>query len=310
VTSPKRHHYLPQFYIDAFCRSGKIWVYDRQKDQFRQQTPPNTAVIGHYYSIAAPDGEKDTELESVLAQVESEAKPIIAKVSDGRRISDQEKANLAYFIAWLYARVPEFQATYEDLSEELYKKILRQAFATVEETQRLVESHPALKDHPITISAKRLHEFVQGGDYEIKTHRNLSLMMSIETAQDLWNYFVQMNWVFCRAEAGSHYITTDTPVCLIPPVVKPGPAWMGTGLLTPGAAKLVPLTSNTALLMGDRGTRMVHRATEAWRVRDGNLALAVRCHRYLLGPDEAELRDLVSTTGIAGTEPPPRIRMV
>ena len=113
MTRPKRHHYLPQFYIEGFCHSGRIWVYDRQADKYRHQTPQNTGVIGHYYSIAGPDGEKDTELEGVLAQVESAAKPIITKVTERQEISEQEKADLAHFVAWLYARVPDFQKTYE-----------------------------------------------------------------------------------------------------------------------------------------------------------------------------------------------------
>jgi Protein of unknown function (DUF4238) len=304
---PKRHHYLPRSYLNRFTRSGKLWVYDRQEDKYLHQTPHNTAVIGHYYSITTPAGEKDTELEGVLAQVEGVAQRVIAKADSGADISPQEKADLAYFIAWLYARVPEFQETYDHVSEQFWKLVARQTFATVEATERILREHPAGTDYP-SLTAEKLHAFVHGDDYTVKTHRHLSLLKTIESAQDLWEYFVQMDWIFCHAEAGSHYVTSDTPFCLLPPRVKTGPAWMGTGLLTPGAGKFIPLTATTALLMGDRGDRIVHRDTEAWRVKDANLAVTVRCLRYLLGQDKAVLRDLVETTKIAGTRLKPRIR--
>ncbi len=309
VTSPKRHHYLPRFYLNRFTRSGKLWVYDRHEDTYRPQTPQNTAVIGHYYSITTPTGEKDTELEGVLAQMEGVAEKVIAKADARADITPQEKADLAYFVAWLYARVPEFQATFEQASEYFWKLVARQTFATVEDTERILREHPAGKDYP-DLTADKLHEFIHGDDYTVQTHRHLSLLQTIEFAQDLWQYFVQMNWIFCHAETGSAFITSDTPFCLLPPLKQTGPAWAGTGLLTPGATKFIPLTASTALVMGDRGDHVVHRDSEAWRVRDGNLALTVRCLRYLLGPDEATLRDLVTTTKIAGTKLKPRIKFM
>lgn len=307
MASPKRHHYLPQFYLEYFTQSGKLWVYDREEDKYLHQTPKNTAVIGHYYSIPLPSGENDTELEAVLAQVESVAAKVIAKADAREEISVQEKADLSYFIAWLYARVPEFQANYEYASEQMWKLVARQTFATVEDAKRLLSDHPAGKDYP-NLSAEKLHEFIHGDEYTVKTDRRLSLLHSIEFAQDLWSYFAQMNWIFCHAEAGSAFVTSDTPFCLLPPLKKTGPAWAGVGLLTPGATKFIPLTPRTALIMGDRGEHTVHQDSEAWRVVDVNHAVTERCMHYLLGPDEAVLRDLVTTTKIAGTKLKPRIK--
>jgi len=66
MAAPKRHHYLPRFYLKRFAQAGKLWVYDRQEDKYRHQTPQNTAVIGNYYSFTTPTGEKNTDLEGVV----------------------------------------------------------------------------------------------------------------------------------------------------------------------------------------------------------------------------------------------------
>lgn len=308
MATPKRHHYLPLFYLNRFTRSGKLWVYDRHEDIYRRQTPENTAVIGHYYSFRTPTGEKNTELEAILSQMESVATNVIAKADARSDISAQEKADLAYFIAWLFARVPEFQETHDQVWEHLLKVLARQMFATVEDTTRLFE-HPTEGERP-HLTAEELHAFIHSDDYTLSMHRHLSLMHSIQVAQEMWKYFAQMTWMFVHPEAGSEFITSDAPFCLLPPLEKGDPAWMGTGLLTPGATKFIPLTPSTALLMGDPGEHVVHRDSEAWRVRDGNLAVTVRCRRYLLGPDEDVLRELVATTKIGGTELKPRVQFM
>jgi len=51
MSKPKRHHYLPQFYLDKFSRSGSLYIFDRELNEYREQTPTNTAVKSHYYAL-------------------------------------------------------------------------------------------------------------------------------------------------------------------------------------------------------------------------------------------------------------------
>jgi hypothetical protein len=62
--NPKRHHFLPEFYLNGFARDGLLWLYDRGRKQYRRQTPHNTAIIGHYYTFENEKGEKDYSVEN------------------------------------------------------------------------------------------------------------------------------------------------------------------------------------------------------------------------------------------------------
>lgn len=61
---PKRQHYLPKFYLEGFCKDGKLAVYDRESDEVRVQQPLNTGVIGHLYTFEDSEGRKRLELET------------------------------------------------------------------------------------------------------------------------------------------------------------------------------------------------------------------------------------------------------
>src|ERR1043165_1464790 len=68
MAKPKRHHYLPEFYLAGFtldgARESTFTVFDRDECQFREQTPPNTAVRGYYYAVEdEATGEKSMHVE-------------------------------------------------------------------------------------------------------------------------------------------------------------------------------------------------------------------------------------------------------
>jgi hypothetical protein len=63
LSGPKKQHVVPRFYLDGFCRDGLLSVYDRQKNEFRIQTPHNTGAITHYYTFTDAEGRRRYDLE-------------------------------------------------------------------------------------------------------------------------------------------------------------------------------------------------------------------------------------------------------
>ena len=70
MSIPKRHHYLPQFYLEHFCRDGSIWIFDRDTKKYRRDGTQNTAVISHYYSAEGIEGERRADIEAMFARIE------------------------------------------------------------------------------------------------------------------------------------------------------------------------------------------------------------------------------------------------
>ena len=119
------HHYLPQMLLEYFKEENIVWVYDRKRDQFRKQSPKNTALERSFYTFMDKKGKAHDAIEKMFAEIEGHAKPIIYKIHNGDyAITQQEKMDLATFIAALYVRVPESLRRTERSSEAISKDIM------------------------------------------------------------------------------------------------------------------------------------------------------------------------------------------
>jgi hypothetical protein len=85
------------------------------------------------------------------------------------------------------------------------------------------------------------------------------------------------------APPGKAFVTCDGPVIITRPMNHTD--LPGVGLTTPGAEKIIPLTSRLALLMGDQKPRptIAHITIGRDHVRSINEALVRRCERFVMG---------------------------
>src|SRR4030067_2669793 len=123
MSSPRRHHYLPQFYLRGFCRDDAFWIFDRERNEFRIQTPINTTVQTHYYSFQRKDGTLDTKLESYFSEIDSLTAPIIAKTEGREQLSLEEKHLLSVFVALQKSRVPDFEKRHDELRQGILERL-------------------------------------------------------------------------------------------------------------------------------------------------------------------------------------------
>jgi hypothetical protein len=128
MSIPKRHHYLPESYLEGFTDGKGFWVFDREENEYRYQLPKDTGVERHYYTFDGKDGNKHPEgIESLFNDVESEAKPILTKLDERKQITQKDKVILAYFVSFLMMRVPAsrkiFNENVKKQSVQLYKSM-------------------------------------------------------------------------------------------------------------------------------------------------------------------------------------------
>lgn len=77
---PKRHHYLPEFYLKKFTREKALWVYDIPSKQLRPQTPNDTGAIGYFNAMEDKDGNRSFIIEEALSQIEGAMGQVILKI--------------------------------------------------------------------------------------------------------------------------------------------------------------------------------------------------------------------------------------
>ena len=253
MSVPKRHHILPEFYLDGFCSEGMLWLYDRELDEYRRQTPRNTAVQTHYYSFTDESGDLETGLESALAEIEGQTRPIIDQLSSRVPIEWKERQILSIFLALMRVRTTDFEKEIGELTDTMYKEVNKIAFATEESTEAILAEIESETGEAMSISPEEIMEVVREGRYEVETQRLHSLGLMFPIAEDLAKELFLMDWLVVFSPPDSSFITTDNPFTVVPPLKRV--PHRGVGISTPGAQKQIPLRQDLCLVLLDNGGR-------------------------------------------------------
>ncbi|MCH8094102.1 MAG: DUF4238 domain-containing protein [Chloroflexi bacterium] len=296
MSIPKRHHTLAQFYLNGFCLDGKLWLYDRELDEYRQQTPRNTTVQSHYYSFRDESGERITGIESALAQIEGQASQIIEKLGARTPIDIEDRQIFSLFVALMRVRTTDFQKEVGELTDMMYKEVNKIAFATKETTEAILAEIEAETGESIQIAPEEIMQVVKDGQYEVLTERLHSLGLMFPLAEDIAKELFQMDWIVAFAPPDSSFITTDNPFTIVPPIEHD--RQRGAGILTPGTQKQVPLSQSACLVILDKGGRGSFLDLDKSQVRQINRNAATNCDRFVIARDESLLRSIVRVTGV------------
>jgi len=298
VSKPKLQHYLPVCYLDGFSRNGKLWVFDRDKYEYRPQGTRNTAAEKHFYTLTGKDGDQDFVVERWLSEkVETHFPPLLRKLENAEPLTPYDKTRLGLFISVLKVRTPEFARNFTRMASDLMKLKLVYACRIPEIAQRF------LKDAPESIKAEynveNFAEFAQK-HITVKPHSNERLRNMLRLALRHQKYIRSMDWIVYHSPPETSFVTTDAPFVIVPSPDHGGPF----GLLTPNTLKIVPLSGRICLMMTEPGTAITHRDLTREQVREFNRVLACDCERFLIGRDEALVRSLVASTEIDAPRSP------
>lgn len=309
LSNPKRHHYLPIFYLINFCEKGFLWVYDRNKNEYREQAPINTAIQKKYYSFIGRDDKEHFEIENeVLSNIESDTKPIIDKINNKEIISLYEKIILAIFISFLHLRTPGFEKEINEIFEKFIKIFAKYCFPTEEYTKKIIKkavSNNKQKD----VSPKKLMDFVNKENYKVKVHRDFSLKMMYNLAQELPIDLIQMDWQFCYSPKKSSFVTSDNPFVLIPSCNYKKEGVCGLGIRVPGVKKIIPLTQKVCLVIYDKGDNIENKDIPSREVEEINSYITKNCDRFLISRDKVLLEKLIKITNIDKTKTKSRAKV-
>ncbi|MDO8927109.1 MAG: DUF4238 domain-containing protein [Sideroxyarcus sp.] len=281
--TPKSHHFVPESYLKRFTDSnGYLHIRDTARNQTRYQIPKKIMKIDAYYRQAwAPSGINPNILENGLASgIEDKIKSVIdCLIETPGNLTDEYAATLLVYMELQRIRVPRQAALAKDLMRET---ILRLAPADIT-TQ--------INSSAFQLTMKDSARF----DY---------MRMAIGSIHP---WLARMEWEIIEAEAGSSFITTDSPVSFYNSACPP-PAEPGVGLA--GTIVFFPLSSRKLLLMRHPECRSAKPLTvlekptaqsstvalshgvvwDAAIVRNTNWKLARLAHELFVADNEATLR--------------------
>ena len=305
---PKRHHFLPKFYLNGFARDGLVWLYDREKKEYRCQQPLNTAVIGNFYVFENTEGEKDYSLESFFSKIEGSAKSTIGKLEAGGTISPEERLYLANFIALLMVRSPKFDRLTNEVADSALKHVIKHAVPTVEAAEKMVQQHGERTGEK-QITAESMFAFIHNEKFRIKVSRNTVISIMLEQAQKVTFEVAMMDWMIMHAHPTSAFITSDEPIGFIVPDEFRKTGEPVLGLASQKIVKFVPLSQKVAIALGQFGGGLGHLGMPRDQVRSANKMVATECDRYVIGRDEALVRSVVKQSKVDQLNPGTRMKV-
>lgn len=225
---PKRHHYVPRWYLKGFVdpQSGCLHAYDKVSGNYWTPKPKNVMVIKDYYQqMHAPDGIDPDIFEKMLgSELEPEAQRGFKKLLNlPPKFTEKDTSNILTYLALQHLRVPRQAKDAKRIARDIVEYIALQAPSSMVPPEAKI----ALMKGEIVISIKDAFRFN---------------FMKMFTA-DLALYFSYMAWEVSEAPDGCSFITSDSPVTFfnvacVPPI-DAGLALVGTIVFFPLDSQLV-----------------------------------------------------------------------
>ena len=237
---PRKHHYVPKFYLVGFTTSGtadgNLHVLDqRQRRRWGPVTPANVAHQRDFYAIDARPEADRMAIEKALSDIEAKCSRVVHEVIERKYLpTGEDREILLNFVALMAVRVPAIRKSIDDWVKNLARKI----FNTDEGWRRLKEACDSNGEKD-DFTRDEMMAFINGDDYTLELDRSWHVGMMLELGRKLVPALAQRNWAIWIAEdEAPDLICSDRPVCLTwrtssPPPLPPGFAVPGTAVIMP-----------------------------------------------------------------------------
>ena len=238
MKKPKKHHYLPQFYLERFKivpQKGKVsHVYRIEKSASPKVTSPaikDTGCETDYHTLDFDNQDKDRQtVEHALSRIETEQARLVDSICENNKFTEDQKKPLASFISTMRFRVPAFKCLIESSLEKM-----------VESSFRILMYQEIIPKHP-----KEIENIIhREGHNNIFNWMILWGMFQMAFKDEHINLLEKMKIQLIMAPNSCHFITSDSPVALYYPnydSIKPygvGPALKGTEVTFPISKNLL-----------------------------------------------------------------------
>jgi hypothetical protein len=249
---PRRHHYIPEFYLANFTSTGKkddfLWVLAQQQASQWKATPKNIAHKRDFYRIDVDDLEP-TYIESGLSEFEGKTASVIERISESRSLpKGDDFLILMNFVALMAVRVPGFRDNMSKSFSDLNKKVMRLITAKPErwesEVSKLKKKGYKLEED---ISYEQMKRFVDKDQYKVETDQNYLIGIMFELMDTILPPLIDRKWTMVVIEDNENkFICSDNPVTLdwIEPIDLGHPPGFGM----PNSLVIFPISANIAIL--------------------------------------------------------------
>jgi len=243
---PRRHHYVPQFYLIGFTESGKpdgtLHVLDQQRLKQWSSTPANIALENGFYTVDLGPSVDAAVVEKTLSRLETDYAPVIRGIAERRSLPADDEAfgTLMSFLAVMAARVPGVKNTLSKFLEDVARKheiMLRE----------IARRRGGSRDSEVEADG-HVQRNVERNEAEALCNQTTHVQLMLELVPTLIPLLGQRNWSLWELEEGApDLICSDRPVSLTW-LTAAASSLYPPGFGLPGTAVTVPLTRRITIV--------------------------------------------------------------
>lgn len=272
MSTPRKHHYCPQFYLRGFSANGAaVLQIEKKTGRAFPVAIPNAAAIRDYHAIDSGAGDPN-EVEKRMSQVEGlHARTLAQVVASGIATSEHREA-VVNLVALLRVRVPAFKAGVEGHQESWVR-----AVGLMMERRGLLPPPPVGFEEVLRMDKLGI---------EIANWKILELMFGA-AAEGSIPSLLHMKAAILRAQEGTHFLTCDQPVAVFNPSATATDTY-GTGLEHPETQVSLPLSSGAMLLLGRKISGPADREATPAEVAEFNRRTVVMADSLLFAPETSQ----------------------
>ena len=273
MSDPRKHHYLPQFYLRQFSRDGEsLHQIEKQTGKFYGCKIRDMAAIRDFHEIDGDGVDDPLALERMLAAVESDLSVELSALLQSGIKNERAVGHCISLLSLLRMRVPAVKRHLEQSLESTARIVAE----SLESSGKFPPAPPGFEEK---LKVKNLK-------FDIFNWRIMELMFGMATNPDVIDILASMRATFLRAPDEHLFFTCDQPVALFYHEFYPS----GVGPATKKIEISLPLSS-TALLKLDHldGDDEERQATKD-EMTEFNRRTVVMAEKYLFaGSRQAEI---------------------
>jgi hypothetical protein len=286
-----------------FTDSGALlWVYDRNARTYKRLHPRVVCSEKDLYSIRPENAARDRRVETLfLSQVDGMGASAFSQIQVGKTPTREVAEAISFFTALQFVRLPSVGKAVSAMHEKSADELMRISFANVERATQVLERYARETGKSLSASPESMVEAVQGKHVKAVATEMPFLHNMLEQVVPLGKVIMELGWEILVASSQTGFITCDSPVVIVP---RKGDR--DAGFKVPGAAKYFPLTRQLCLRLGDPIPSFLYRNVDNEAVRIINQNIAANSERFIMGPTQVQLEDIVSSSGSVDVDPSPR----
>lgn len=271
----KRQHFIPRFHLKRFSRErgGRDYLFQLDVHRGRPQRiqPEEAASRRYFYATLDEEGNRNNRIEGFLALVERHAAPAFKRLLEApEKLSDSDRATIAFFLALLDARTPGGTERGADLADTTMRMMFANSFSDANSfASKYREWFGEATDEEIEDFRRRTLEMLRSGQVGYSNPRTAALGLTFSVSGEIAAYIFDMHWTLLTTE-GRGFVTSDRGLAMYDPAPKypwSGNSWRSS----PRAQTSIPLSSSAALIIEPGERKLDAVAVEASDVEAINL---------------------------------------